>query len=391
MKSALEKLEIRLEQLRKEDMERTLAVYPEAGGILRDVGSRTVNLSSNDYLNLSHHATVIQCAREALDGYGAGAGSSRLVSGTLPIHEELEAALATHKGYATAVVFGSGFLTNLGVVSALAGREDTIYADRLAHASLLDGIAVSRARFHRFRHNDPTHLDELLGKASGAGLRLVVTESVFSMDGDLAPLRELAEVCRRHDALLLIDEAHASGVFGPHGAGRVQELELIEDVDLCMGTLSKGLGCYGGYVACSDLLRRWLVNRARSFIYTTALPPAVIGAGKGALRVLQEEPNRGQVLLRRSARFRNRLQEAGLDTLASDSQILPVLIGDNARAVRISRTLRDRGIVAVAIRPPTVPIGTARLRLSVTSAHTDEDLEWAAEVIIKTIREDGSP
>ena len=381
-------LRAQLDQLQDQDLERTLSVCPEAGGVLRDIGHRMLNLSSNDYLNLIHHPTVLQASREALEGYGTGSGSSRLISGTLPIHEEFEAAMARHKGYSAALIFGSGFLTSIGIISSFVGRDDAVFADRLIHASLVDGIVLSRARLHRFHHNDPQHLEDLLKKHDKPGRKMVVTESVFSMDGDLAPLREIAQLCQRYDAEMLVDEAHASGIFGPCGAGRVQELNLTDEVGLCMGTLSKGMGGYGGYVACSSLFRRWLINQARSFIYTTALPPAMIGAGLGALRVLHEDPGRGAKLLLRASRLRHRLQEEDLDTMQSASQIIPIVIGDNKKTLSISRRLKEQGILAVAIRPPTVPTESARLRLSVTYAHTDEDLAEAAETIIRTLRED---
>jgi 8-amino-7-oxononanoate synthase len=364
-------IEEELETLRQAQRFRRAAVPPP--GLL--------NFSSNDYLDLAHHPDVIAAAERTLRAAGAGATASRLVSGTLPLHEELEARLARLKGYPAALLFGSGYLANLGILGALVGRGDTVFADRLAHASLMDAAVLSRAALCRFRHNDPQHLDELLQKASGAGRKLVVTESVFSMDGDLAPLPELAAVAQQHGALLLVDEAHATGVCGPGGSGLIREHKLEAAVNLSMGTLSKALGGYGGFVACSAAMRALLVNRARAFIYTTAPPPAAVGAALGALDVLEKNPGWGAELLRRAAAFRGRLRAAGLDVMQSASQIIPVQVGANARALALAEELRAAGLLAIAIRPPTVPEGTARLRLSVTRAHSEGDLVRAAEII----------
>ena len=290
--------------------------------------------------------------------------------------------IAALKGYPEALLFGSGFLANTGVITALAGRSDHVFADKLAHASIIDGIVLSRANLKRFHHNDADHLKTLLGQCPAGGRKLVVTESVFSMDGDIALLPEITSLAVEQGAMVMVDEAHATGVFGPRGSGLIREHGLEERVNVSMGTLSKALGGYGGFIACSPALRELLVNRARSFIYTTGLPPSVVGSALGALAVVEKADNPGVELLRRAAIFRRRLQQAGLDTLNSQSQIIPVLIGENARTLAVAQRLKSKGILTVAIRPPTVPEGTARLRLSVTLDHTDNDLEWAAEEII---------
>jgi glycine C-acetyltransferase/8-amino-7-oxononanoate synthase len=340
-----------------------------------------LNFSSNDYLNLARHPAVIAAAERALHAAGAGATASRLVSGTSAWHEELEARLARLKGYPAALLFGSGYLANLGILGALVGRDDQVFADRLVHASLMDAAVLSRAELLRFRHNDAQHLDELLQKNSGAGRKLVVTESLFSMDGDLAPLPELAAVAERHGALLLVDEAHATGVFGPGGSGLIRQQGVESAVNLSMGTVSKALGGYGGFVACSEPMRALLINRARAFIYTTAPPPAALGAALGALDLLEQNPGWGAELLRRAATFRDALRAAGLDVMQSASQIIPIQVGSNARALELAEKLRAAGLLVIAIRPPTVPEGTARLRLSVTLAHSEADLARAAEII----------
>ncbi|HOW98330.1 MAG TPA: 8-amino-7-oxononanoate synthase [Kiritimatiellia bacterium] len=374
-------LEDGLAELRAGDLERRLTAFPATGGRITVGGRTLLNLSSNDYLGLACHPRVVEAAVKALHEFGAGATASRLITGTLPLHEELEQRLAALKGYPAALVFGSGYLANAGTIPALVGPDDLVLADRLAHASLLDAAVLSRARLLRFRHNDALHLDELLS-AHSARRRLVLTESVFSMDGDLAPLPDLAAVAARHEALMLVDEAHATGVFGPGGAGLISEHGLADRVAVSMGTLSKALGSYGGFVACAENLRAWLVNKARAFIYTTAPPPAVLGAALGALMVLSKRPEMGQELLARAAGFRDTLKAAGLDTLNSASQIVPLMVGDNAKALALSRRLKDDGILAVAIRPPTVPPGTARLRFSISLAHQPADLAQAAQTII---------
>lgn len=368
-------------------MERKLQTFPEAGGKIRIDGREVLNFSSNDYLDLAHHPHVIDCSREALDQYGTGSTASRLVTGTLPIHETLEARLAKEKGYEAALVFGSGYMANGGTIPVLAGRGDLIFADKLVHASILDACRLSGAKLIRFAHNDVQDLEKRLDQHStDHGRRLVITESVFSMDGDLAPLEAITTLAEKHEAMLMVDEAHSSGTFGPHGAGLIREHGLEGSVTVSMGTLSKALAGYGGYVACSSQLRELLIQSARAFIYTTAPPPAVIGAALGALDVLEASPNLGNILQSNADYFRSLLHAAGIDTLQSHSQIIPVVIGDNNQALAVSKQLREQGIIASAIRPPTVPPGSARLRLSVTLAHHVDDLEEAARKIIHAVQ-----
>lgn len=380
----------RLFELGKSQLDRHLQVYPEAGGKIQ-MGDRSyLNFSSNDYLNLARHPDVVAKAAEALTGSGCGATASRLVTGTLSLHYELEERLARHKGYPSALLFGSGFLANVGTIPALMDKNDHVFADKLVHASIVDAVTLSRANLYRFRHNDVEHLEQLLKKVSStSGRKLVVTESVFSMDGDLAPLQDIADVAQSHDAMVMIDEAHATGVFGPKGSGLVSELGLEPLVNISLGTLSKAFGGYGGFVACSKSVRAFLINHARSFIYSTALPPPVVAAALGALQVIEDNCDLGAQLLKNAAAFRNRLQEAGLDTGNSASQIVPVIVGENSKTLAVSQKLRGHGIIGVAIRPPSVPRGTARIRLSVTLAHTREDLEHVGQVIIATAKGEG--
>jgi glycine C-acetyltransferase/8-amino-7-oxononanoate synthase len=380
-------IQAKLGEAAKNGLERAARVYPATGGRIVIDGREVLNFSSNDYLDLAHHPHVVERAREALEKYGAGATASRLVTGTLPIHEELEARLAREKGYPAALVFGAGYMANAGTIPVLAGRDDLILADKLVHASMIDACRLSGARLVRFAHNDAAALAQRLEQHADADVRkLIITESVFSMDGDFAPLKAIAALAERHNAMLMVDEAHASGTFGPNGAGLVRELALENSVTVSMGTLSKALAGFGGFVTCSENLRRLLVNSSRAFIYTTAPPPAAIGAALGALDVLEASPNLGNILQANAGYFRSMLHDAGLDTLQSRSQIIPIVIGGNDEAVAASQQLRDQGIIAAAIRPPTVPAGSARLRISITLAHHVDDLERAAKAIISAVR-----
>jgi 7-keto-8-aminopelargonate synthetase-like enzyme len=271
----------------------------------------------------------------------------------------------------------------------LVGRDDHVFIDRLAHASLVDAAVLSRAHVHRCAHNDPDAFRKALHACAAGGKRLLVTESVFSMDGDVAPVAALAAVAGAAGAMMLVDEAHATGVFGPGGAGVIRQAGVESQVNCSMGTLSKALGGYGGFVACSGEMRRWLIHKARAFIYSTALPPAMVGAALGALECLRTDPGMGRRLLDRAALFRVQLQEFGLDTGPSESQIIPVMVGDNDRALRLQRRLVEQGILAVAIRPPTVPKGTARLRLSVSLDHSPEVLSRVAALIAEAAQCEG--
>jgi len=350
-------------------------------GIVVREGKEFVDFSSNDYLGLSSHPSVVAAARDALERYGVGAGASRLMSGNLSIHHELEEEVAAFKGTERALVFNSGYHANTGIVPALFGRHDLVVADVLSHASQLDGALLSRATLVRFRHNDPEHLQALLEKHRDKFRKcLVMTESVFSMDGDLAPLRVLLEICRRFRCFFMVDEAHATGVFGARGRGRVEAEGLAGEVDLVMGTFSKALGGFGAYLAASRVIVEFLVNSARSFIYSTALPAAVIAANLAAMRLCLAGETRGDELLRRSSEFREKLRKTGW-TVGGDSQIVPVMVGESGRAVALSDFLAGRGFLAMPVRPPTVPEGSARLRFSMTAAHGDSQVNGLMEAI----------
>jgi 8-amino-7-oxononanoate synthase len=343
-------------------------------------GRRLINLSSNNYLGLAGHPAIEAAMAEAALR-GAGATASRLVAGTDPETLAVEQELAAWKATEAALLFGSGYAANLGVLTALLGRGDAVFSDSLNHASIIDGCRLSGATIHRYRHCDTDQLASQLESAGDAPRKLIVTESVFSMDGDVAPLAELADLAERHDAALVVDEAHAAGVFGPRGEGLVRELELGDRVSLTIGTIGKAFGVYGAYVAGGQVWTDWLVNTCRPFIFTTALPPAVVGGIRAALELVAEADDLRAALRSRAQEFRVGLAALGLDTAGSTTQIVPVVVGANERAVTFSEALERSGVLGIAIRPPTVPEGTARIRLSLTAAHTDEHLEQALRAV----------
>lgn len=336
--------------------------------------TRKLDLSSNDYLGLSQHPRLREAARDALDKYGTATAAARLLSGDLALFHELEERTAQLKGKEAALVFNSGYQANVGILSALCTRKDAVFCDRLCHASLLDGATLNGARLYRFRHNDPGHLQNLLKKTEGRfERRLVVTESIFSMDGDLAPLQSIVDIVQGQRVLLLVDEAHATGVTGPDGSGLVSALNLHEQVDLVMGTYSKALGGFGGYVACDGAMKLFLINAARSFIYSTALPPAVIATNLAALDVLRDEPYRRVTLQNQTAWFRTELQQRSLPTCGT-TQIVPWIVGEANATQALSDALDDRDYYVRPVRPPTVPPGQSRLRFSLSYAHSRRDL-----------------
>jgi 8-amino-7-oxononanoate synthase len=386
----LTQLEDKLAALEGRALRRRLQVVEEflPGGRVRVGGRVLLNLSANDYLGLAQDPRLIAAAQAAAARWGVGAGASRLVVGHLALHEMVEAQLAAFHGTEAALLFSTGYMANVGVISALMEPGGTIFSDRLNHASIYDGIRLSGAALQRFPHRDLNCLEDLL-KKTGTGPRLVVTDSVFSVDGDVAPLQELVELKERYGAWLMIDEAHATGVLGPQGAGLAEALGLAARIDIHLGTCSKALGALGGYVAGGKGLIDFLHNRARSFIYSTALPPPVLGAIGAALEIVRQEPQRRAHVLEEADRCRRAFQEAGLDTLGSETQIVPVLVGDNARTLEFAAHLREQGLMAVALRPPTVPPGRARVRLSLCASHSLEDLARARETIVQAARELG--
>jgi 8-amino-7-oxononanoate synthase len=343
---------------------------------------RVLLLCSNNYLGLATHPLVREAACRAATDYGVGAGASRLISGSMTLHRALEEQLAEFKGTEAALLFNSGYHANVGTIAALAGKEDAIFSDELNHASIIDGCRLSRARVLVYAHNDTEVLEALLA-ATPARRRLVVTESIFSMDGDTAPLTAICDVAERHDAMVMVDEAHATGIVGPHGGGVVQAEGLQERVTLQLGTLGKAVGTFGAFVAARRPLIDLLINAARSFIYTTALPPPVVAAARAALEIITTDPTPRQRLAENAAYLRRGLEPLGVRAGVVPGHITPVLIGDTARTVRVSDRLLAAGLFVQGIRPPTVPAGTARLRATVMSTHTNEDLDFA----IATLRQ----
>ncbi len=355
---------------------RTLAPLEHlGGGKLRLHDDELIDFSSNDYLGLSEHPALIGASQEALARYGTGAGAARLMSGNFPIHQELEAAVAALKGKEAGLLFGSGYNANTGIIASLFGRHDVVFSDRLNHASIYDGCRLSDAQMVRFHHNDCNHLEELLKVKRGTGQALIVVESIYSMDGDRCPLKEIITLKERYDCLLLVDEAHATGIFGPNGGGVIEEEGVSAAVDLAMGTFGKALGSYGAYVAASQAMIDFLINKARSFIFSTALPPNVAAASLAAVQLLQDEPNIRLELLEKVDYFKNLLLQAGASGDLGPSQIIPLIIGQNVDAVKAAETLRQAGYFVTAVRPPTVPEGSARLRFSITRHHQKTDLE----------------
>jgi len=383
--SYLDKMTQILAGLARDARLRTVIAHtPMDAMVVERDGRRLLNFSGNDYLGLARDPRLAQAAARGA-GLGVGAAASRLVCGTFPVHERLEQALCALKGTEAALVMGSGFQTNAAVLAALldpevAGPEPLVFTDRLAHASMYEGLRVAGVRTRRFRHNDLGHLGELLDTCADPGrFRLILTESVFSMDGDRADLPGLLALARRHGAFLYVDEAHATGVLGPSGAGLCAEPGVKGQVDLVMGTFGKALGGYGAFVAGAGLLRDFLVNRCRGFIYSTALPPTVAAAALKAVQLLPALDGARAHLARQADRAREGLARLGVDTLASDTQIIPAIIGADAETVEASRQLEARGILAVAIRPPTVPPGTGRLRLALSAAHSAADIDQLLE------------
>jgi 8-amino-7-oxononanoate synthase len=344
-------------------------------------GRRVLCLASNNYLGLAAHPEVVEAAAEAARRFGAGAGSARLVTGGLVLHDELEARLAAFKGTEAALLFSSGYLANLGTVAALVGPGDVVFSDSLNHASIIDGCRLSKADVHVYRHADADHLAERLGSwrrtAVATARALVITDSVFSMDGDVAPLPDIAAACERHGAVLMVDEAHATGVVGPDGRGAVAGYGLEGRVGVVMGTLSKSLGAAGGFIAGSADLCAYLRNRARSFVFDTALPPPTVAAALAALAVLEREPERPVRARRLAGRLATGLRAAGYEVAEPPAAVLPVVVGAPDAALALSARLLDAGVLVTAIRPPSVPEGTSRLRATVMATHTDAEIDRA--------------
>jgi len=388
--SPLDFLGRELASLRQQHLYRQLTtIEGEQGPWVSVGGRRLLNLSSNNYLGLASHPELKAAAAKAALDEGVGTGASRLISGTMRLHGLLEERLARFKGQEAALVFNSGYAANLGLISTLVGRDDAVFSDELNHASIIDGCRLSRADVRIFPHKDMNALEGLLAAAGRYRRKLIVIDTVFSMDGDIAPLPEVAELAERHGCILMVDEAHATGVLGPGGRGAVAHFGLEGRVPIQMGTLSKSFGSFGAYVCGSRALVDYLVNTSRPFIFTTALPPAVLAASLAALDVIERYESLVQRLRHNAERLRLGLQGLGFDIMGSQTQIVPVLVGDNARALEMMGLLKEQGVLAVAIRPPTVPPGTARIRSNVMATHSDADLDLALQAFERAGRSVG--
>jgi len=384
-------IEQRLEELERLGLHRRLRMVsgPQGPRVLLD-GRPVLLLCSNNYLGLADHPRVREAAADAAMRWGVGAGASRLVSGTMTIHRRLEERLAAWEGSEACLLFGSGYLANIGTIGAFAGTGDTVFSDELNHASIVDGCRCSRARVVVYRHCDPDDLDRLMRRhGGGSGRRLIVTDSVFSMDGDVAPLAEIVELAKAYGARTIVDEAHATGVLGPGGRGAVAQAGLQGEVDVVVGTLGKALGSYGAYVCADEELVRYLVNTARALIFSTAPPPPAIAGALAALELLQERPHRVQRLRCNARALRRALAAEGMPVEDAEMHIVPLIVGDEHAAMSLCEALLQRGVFAQAIRPPTVAPGTSRLRLAVMASHTAEELRDAAGAIGEAARELG--
>jgi len=351
------------------------------GARARYDGRDVINLASNNYLGLANHPRLNQAASQAATELGAGSGAVRTIAGQMTMHRELEARFATFKHAEAALMFQSGFTSNAGTVAAILTKDDVIVSDRLNHASIIDGARQSRAEIAVFDHRDAGHADRLLAETARPGRRqLLITDGVFSMDGDIAPLPDLVEVAERHGAIMMVDDAHASGVLGEGGAGTVDHFGLHGRVDIQVGTLSKAIGVIGGFIAGPAHLIEWLQNRGRPYLFSTSAPPAVVAACITALDVIADEPDRLERLWSNTALFKAGLRELGFDTGASQTPITPVITGDEARTQTFAQRLFDEGVFCPAIVFPTVGKGLARVRAIVIADHTEHDLREAIEV-----------
>lgn len=361
-----------------------------AGGRGRMNGKEVVNLSSNNYLGLANHPKVRQAALESIERWGVGAGAVRWIGGTMDVHDELEKRLASFKHTEAVLVFTGGFTANSGCIPAVLTDKDVVISDELNHASIIDGVRLSPARYKKsegwvYKHKDMEDLERALKLAQESGFekKLIITDGVFSMDGDIAPMPDIVALSEKYDAIVMIDDAHGSGVLGKNGAGTVSHFDLYGRVDIQLGTLSKALGVIGGYIAGSANLKDWLINRGRPYLFSTAHPPMVAAALIAALDIMENDPTPMQKLWDNTRWWKQNLQEAGFDTMGSATPITPVYVGDEAKAQLTEKMLWDEGVYALAIVFPTVARGKARLRTMPNATHTQEDLAFALEAFKK--------
>ena len=367
-----------LEAKEKEQNKRSIKVYEPIDAVrVKRNNQEFIMMASNNYLGLTHDLRVQQAAKYAVEQYGTGSGGARLTSGTFPLFNELELGIADFKHTEQALVFNTGYMANVGTITALMNKNSIIISDELNHASIIDGCRLSGARIERYNHKDIEHAEHIL-KNYKSSHKMIITDGVFSMDGDIAPLDKLYELGKEYNALLMVDDAHSTGVLG-NGRGTAHHFGLT-DVDVQLGTLSKALGSVGGYVAGRKELIEYLVNYSRSFIFSTALSPADIGAALEALTIVKNEPLVVEQLNENTAYMANKLQSMGIEC-DDETPIFPIIVGDNERALSLAHELEARGIIITAIRPPTVPVGESRLRMTVTAAHSQEQLDYVANTL----------
>ena len=371
-----------LNKIKESGLYRNLKAVENAQDTHIEIEGKTyLSFCSNNYLGLANHPSVVKAVKDAVEVYGWGAGASRLVSGNMTLHETLENVISRFKGKEAALVFPTGYMANLGAISSLVSKGDLVICDKLNHASIIDGCRLSGADFRVYAHCDMEKLENILRKSSRYNRKLIVTDSVFSMDGDLAPLPDIVRIADKYKAMVMVDEAHGTGVFGRNGRGVVEHFNLNNEIDIVMGTLSKAIGSLGGYVTGDNDLINYLRNKARSFMYTTALPPAVCAASIAAINLIKRDPSIRESLWHNVRFINDNLKSLDFNVISSESPIIPILIGDAQKAVDMSKSLYERGILIPAIRPPTVPVNSSRLRMTVMSTHTKEDLEILLEVL----------
>jgi len=373
-----------LESLKKAGLYRALKSLrgPQTATTIIDE-KRVLQFSSNNYLGLADHPRLKAAAQEAINNYGSGSGASRLICGNLELNEKLEGKIAKLKKKENALLFNTGYMANIGIISTLMGEEDVIFSDEFNHASIIDGCMMSKAQTRVYPHKDMDALEDLLKESKQFKHRLIVTDGIFSMDGDIVSLPELVSLAKQYECMLMVDDAHATGVLGANGGGTGEHFSLEDKIDISMGTFGKALGGFGAFVAGSHMLREFLINRARTFIFTTGLPPAVIASGIAALELLEMEPEIRAKLWENVGFFKNGIKELGFDTLNSETQIIPVLVGDASLTMQMGEMLLKEGVFIQGIRPPAVAQSSSRLRITIMATHARGELEFALKALEK--------
>ncbi len=390
MKVCMDFLTEELENLKSSGLYRTLrTIEGPQGPRVKIDGKEVILLCSNNYLGLADHPRLKEAVIKAIERYGVGSGASRLVSGTMELHKELEERIARFKGTEAAIVFNSGYTANTSVIPALVGHGDFVFSDKLNHASIIDGCVLSRAEFKRYQHKDVEGLEKLLNEVgayshtslqemSHSSRQLIVTDSVFSMDGDIAPLPEIVTLAKKYGAMVMFDDAHATGVLGKSGKGSLEHFDLkCEENIIQMGTMGKALGTFGAYIAGSKELIDYLINKARGFIFSTSLPPSVLASAMAAIDLVEDEPELRQALWEKTWYLKKGLDSLGFDTMGSETPIIPVFVGDTGKTMEFSRRLLEEGVFVSGIRPPTVSEGKSRLRATIMANHSHDDLDTA--------------